>query len=92
VNIVKNTGQQWGWKVLRYFSYSPDFSPSDYNQFLKLKHPLHGKQFANMQGILTAVFCNMVRVSVSGDTDGVRHFLQYWEQTIDNVRYYFQGC
>ena len=92
VDTVKNAGQRWGWEVLWYFPYSPDFSPSDYDLFPKLKHPLHGKQFANREEILTAVFRNVVQASVSGDADGARHFLQYGQQTIDNLRYYFQGC
>jgi hypothetical protein len=89
---LKNAGQCWGWKVLWYFPYSPGFSPSDYDLFPKLKNPLHGKQFANREDVLTTVFCNVVHASVSGDADSVRHFLHYWQQTIDNLRYYFQGC
>jgi hypothetical protein len=54
-DTVKNARKNWGWKVLHYFPYSPDLSSCDYVQFPKLNHPLHGKQFANREDILTAV-------------------------------------
>jgi len=90
LDTVKNAGQHWDWKVLWYFPISPDFSPSDNDLFPELKHPLCGKQFANREDILTEVFCNVVQASVSGDANGVCHFLRYWQQTVDNLRYYLK--
>lgn len=54
------------WQVLQCPPCSSDLSPSNCNQILKLKQPLQGKQYANIQDILTAFWCEMAQMNMLG--------------------------
>lgn len=54
-DTVENVFWHWGWEVLEYLSYSPNLNPCNCDLIHKLKQPLHGKRFAHIQNILTAV-------------------------------------
>jgi hypothetical protein len=73
-------------EVLRYFPYSPDFSPSDYDLFPEL---CLGNSLQTERTFWQQFSVMWYKASVSGDADGVGHFLQYWQQTTDNLRLFW---
>jgi len=54
-DTVENVFWHWGWEVLEYSSYSPNLNPCNLDLIHKLMQLLHGKQFAHIEDILTAV-------------------------------------
>jgi hypothetical protein len=47
--------QEFGWEVFEHPAYSPDFAPSDFNLFPKLKEFLGGRRFKGDEEMKDAV-------------------------------------
>jgi hypothetical protein len=76
---VTNVYRHWVWEVLQDPLYSPDFSPCDCNMIPQLNQPLHGKQFANREDILTAVWHKVAQISGSSSADCVCCLSCHWQ-------------
>jgi histone-lysine N-methyltransferase SETMAR len=45
----------WGWEILSHPPYSPDFSPSDFHLFPKMKKHLRGQRFHSSEDVQNEV-------------------------------------
>ena len=80
--VVRDVLERYHWEVLKHPPYSPDLSPPDYDQFPKLKEPLRGVRYDDMNELYGAVNA-VVRVINKGClATGVRDLPKRLESTI----------
>jgi len=74
--------------VLQHFLFAPDLCLCDYNLIPKTEEVFAYKTIKKKREtdriILIAIWCNIAQNSMSGDVNGVCHFLHHWQQTADN--------
>lgn len=79
------------WYVLPHPAYSPDMSPPDFDLFPKLKEPLRGIRFGDLEE-LEAEVAKQVRLINSGClATGVSDLPRRWESVIEKKGCYIEG-
>lgn len=57
-----------------------------------LKTPLHGKQFANREDILTVHRREVACIDALHTADGIQRLPHRWQRCVDALWDYFEGC
>ena len=89
---AQNLLQRWGWEILQHPLYSPDLNPCNFDLIPKLKTPLHGKQFANREDILTVFRRGMVHIDASHTAGSIQCLPHHWQRCVEALGEYFEGC
>jgi len=81
----------YGWQVLPHPPYSPDMSPSAIDLFQKLKKPICGKRFRNVEGVSKEVTRVIRHIKNEGVLTGIKDLPKRWTAVIKHNRDYIEG-
>lgn len=82
---------EYNWEVLLHPPYSPDLSPCDYDLFPKIKEPLRGIRYDDLDELYAAVNGVVRGINVRCLATGIRDLPKRWESTIRSVGNYIEG-
>lgn len=89
--FTQETLQDLGWECLPHPPYSPDLSPPDFDLFGKLKEPLRGKRFNDLDEVKNASNSVLRSLSSSGALNGISKLPHRWEKVIALRGDYIEG-
>lgn len=81
----------YSWEVLPHPPYSPDMSPPDFDLFPKLKEPLRGVRFYDLDDLEVEVARQVRRVNSGCLATGIRDLPHRWESVIRKKGCYIEG-
>ena len=81
----------YDWEILRHPSYSPDLSPCDYDLFPKLKMPLRGRRFDDLDELKDAVAKELRLITSGCLATGISDLPTRWNVVIKQRGHYFEG-
>jgi len=82
--------EMYGWQVLPYPPYSPDMSLPAFDLFPKLKKPLRGKRFRNIE-VSNEVTRVIRRINNEGVLTGIQDLPKRWTAVIKHNGDYIEG-
>ena len=68
------------WERLEHPAYSLDMNPCDFDGIMRIKRPLKGRRFANVNELIEALRESIIEVSKSPDFKGIRNFPKQWNK------------
>jgi histone-lysine N-methyltransferase SETMAR len=83
--------EKYGWQVLSHPPYSPDMSPPDFDEFLKLKKPLRGKRFRSTEEVSNEVTRVIRHINNEGVLTGIQDLPKRWTAVIKHNGDYIEG-
>jgi len=89
--VVKALLEEYECEVLPHPPYSPDISPPDFDQFPKLKEPLRGIRFSDLDELHEAMSAEVRRINTNCLATGIRSLPMRWERVIESKGDYFEG-
>lgn len=89
--VVRDVFERYHWEVLKHPPYSPDLSPPDYDLFPKLKEPLRGVRYDDLNELYVAVNAVVRDINKGCLATGVRDLPKRWESTIASAGDYIEG-
>ncbi len=91
-NITKQFLIQTGMRVLEHPPYSPDLAPSDFWLYRRLKKPLRGKRYDNMNALKAAVRQEIGNIASHEYLDCIQNqWPRHWARCVHNGGSYFEG-
>lgn len=90
-NPVKTVIDRYNWEILPHPPYSPDLSPCDYDLFPKLKMPLRGIRYEDLDELKVAVSTELHRITVGCLATGITDLPNRWNTVIQHRGQYFEG-
>lgn len=81
----------YGWNVLPHPAYSPDMSPPDFDLFPKLKEPMRGTRFEDLDSLEEEVANQVRRINFGCLATGVRDLPHRWTSVIGQKGCYIEG-
>ncbi len=82
--------QEYSWEVLNHPPYSPDLSAPDYDLFPKLKEPLQGIRFSNLNEMSLAVTREISRLIKNQFLHGIERLPECWRACISHEGDYIE--
>jgi histone-lysine N-methyltransferase SETMAR len=82
---------QYGWETLRHPPYSPDLSPCDFDLFPKLKLPMRGTRFNDLEDLKDAVATQVRRINSGCLATGIAGLPGRWKSVISHRGRYIEG-
>ncbi len=79
------------WEVLPHPAYSPDISPPDFDLFPKLKEPLRGIRYNDLDQLQDAVTAGVRRIDSGCLATGIAALPHRWQLVINHEGSYFEG-
>lgn len=89
--VVKALLEEYEWEVLPHPPYSPDISPPDFDLFPKLKEPLRGIRYSDLDELHEAMNAEVRRINKNCLATGIRALPRRWERVIESKGDYFEG-
>jgi len=89
--VTQETFEHLGWECIPHPPYSPDMSPPDFDLFGKLKEPLRGKRFSDLDEVRNAANSVIRDLNSSGTLNGVASLPHRWEKVISLRGDYIEG-
>lgn len=83
--------EKYGWERLKHPPYSPDLSPPDFDLFPKLKEPLRGIRFPNLDILNEEVSRRILELDKDGVLCGIQALPKRWQSCIDKQGDYIEG-
>ncbi|VVC24303.1 Transposase, type 1 [Cinara cedri] len=83
--------EKYGWERLKHPPYSPDLSPPDFDLFPKLKEPLRGIRFPNLDILNEEVSRRIRELNKDGVLCGIQALPKRWQSCIDKQGDYIKG-
>ena len=80
--VTQETLKQLNWETLPHPPYSPDISPPDFDLFGKLKEPLRGKRFGNLDDLKNAADQVLRTLNRNNSLDGIQRLPHRWQRVI----------
>lgn len=90
-DVVNTLLEEYKWEVLKHPPYSPDLSPCDFDLFPKLKEPLRGIRYTDLDELEEAVATEVRRITRGCLATGIRGLPRRWESVIKAKGGYFEG-
>lgn len=90
-DAVTSLIRQYEWEILSHPPYSPDLSPCDYDLFPKLKIPLRGIRFDDLQDLKKAVAKELRGIYDGCLATGIGNLPKRWNAVIQSRGQYFEG-
>lgn len=88
---VTSLVREYNWEIFRHPPYSPDLSPCDFDLFPKLKMPLRGQRFDDLDDLKSAV-AKQLRLITSGClATGIADLPTRWNAVVERRGHYFEG-
>ncbi|KAL4154328.1 hypothetical protein QTP88_000207 [Uroleucon formosanum] len=84
--------EKYGWERLKHPPYSPDLSPPDFDLFPKLKEPLRGIRFPNLDILNEEVSRRIRELNKDGVLCGIQALPKRWQSCIDKQGDYIEAC
>ena len=81
----------YGWETLRHPAYSPDLSPSDFDLFPKLKEPMRGTPFSDLDELKEAVATEVRRIHSGCLATGIAGLPGRLKSVIEHGGRYIEG-
>ncbi|KAL4152821.1 hypothetical protein QTP88_000654 [Uroleucon formosanum] len=82
--------EKYGWERLKHPPYSPDLSPPDFDLFPKLKEPLRGIRFPNLDILNEEVSRRIRELNKDGVLCGIQALPKRWQSCIDKQGDYIE--
>lgn len=79
----------WQWEVLQHPPYSPDLSPCDYFLFSRMKKPLRGVKYQDVDAINVAVRNSLRSLTEEDFSLGIPQLVHRWQKCWDADGLYF---
>ena len=79
------------WDILPHPPYSPDMSPPDFDLFPKLKEPLRGVRFDDLDALEVEVASQIRRINHGCLATGIRRLPHRWNSVIEKGGAYIEG-
>lgn len=79
------------WEVLPHPAYSPDMSPPDFDLFAKLKEPMRGVRFDDLEELEQAVADQVRHMNLRCLATGVAKLSARWKSVIEKKGCYIEG-
>ncbi|KAL4142347.1 hypothetical protein QTP88_004826 [Uroleucon formosanum] len=83
--------EKYGWERLKHPPYSPDLSPPDFDLFPKIKEPLRGIRFPNLDILNEEVSRRIRELNKDGVLCGIQALPKRWQSCIDKQGDYIEG-
>ncbi|VVC41648.1 Hypothetical protein CINCED_3A017741 [Cinara cedri] len=83
--------EKYGWERLKHPPYSPDLSPPDFDLFPKLKEPLRGIRFPNLDILNEEVSRRIRKLNKDGVLCGIQALPKRWQSCIGKQGDYIEG-
>ena len=81
----------YNWEMLRHQPYSPDLSLYDYDLFPKLKMPLRGRRFEDLDELKDALAKELRLITSGCLATGISDLPTRWNEVIKQRGCYFEG-
>jgi histone-lysine N-methyltransferase SETMAR len=89
--VIVDLLQKYGWEVLPHPPYSPDLSPCDYDLNPKLKEPMRGHRFQDIDELMARLTQEIWRLNRSKVLDGIQKLPERWTKCIELEGDYIEG-
>ena len=90
-HVVTSLLDTYCWEVLPHPAYSPDMSPPDFDLFPKLKEPLRGVRFDDLESLEVEVASQVRHINFGCLATGVRDLPHRWMSVIRESGCYIEG-
>lgn len=90
-DVVNSLLEEYNWEVLEHPPYSPDLSPCDFDLFPKLKEPLRGIRYTDLNELEEAVATEVRHITRRCLATGIRALPRRWELAMKAKGCYFEG-
>ena len=89
--VVRDVFERYQWEVLKHPPYSPDLSPPDFDLFPKVKEPLRGVRYDDLDELYVAVNAVVKDINKGCLATGVRDLPKRWKSAIASAGDYIEG-
>lgn len=91
VSVVTALIEKYDWGLLPHPPYSPDMSPPDFDLFPKLKGPLRGRRFADLEQLSLSVTQQIRDINKNNELQGIQDLPKRWKLVIEKHGDYIEG-